>query len=402
MITPIYEYLLDLIENELNNNNKDSYLILFSIYFLLILKGNICMSLDEKKLSKKWEQEISDAKTLAIDNDKLTIAEKTLINTDFDNISSSSNDSYKYLNNIQNLNVVTVNRIFEIVDNYLYIRKYNNARIGIIDSIKKLYSSIFHNKKMFDLSDALKDGFKLEDKQIESVEKGLNNNLIITGGPGTGKTTSILFILLYLLANDLKYNIYLAAASGKASSRMKESIINGLDNIKDEFKKNNKNIIDKISGSIASDELVEEFTIHRLLGVSNNGFKYKKDNQFQKNSIFIIDEASMIDINLFNSLLESIPTGARVFILGDKDQLPSVEVGAVFGDLVGSDKLKDKVIKLDVSRRFTKDTYIYKLADEVNTGNKLHLNDKELTYNDFNNSKEFKLEIFDKKFKIYY
>jgi len=197
-------------------------------------------------------------------------------------------------------------------------------------------------------------------------------------------------------------NVYLAAASGKAASRMKESIINGLDNIKETS--DSKPIIEKIKGDTKKndEEDIEEFTIHRLLGndFETGGFKYNKHNKFPNNSIFVIDEASMIDICLFNSLLEAIPDTARIFILGDKDQLPSVEVGAVFADLIEWDLLKNnkQVIKLDVSIRFTSNTSIYKLAQEVNEGKALNYKDKDsdkvepLTVNHFNNADNFKLE----------
>ena len=375
MITPIWKYELDLIKDELNvsDNEKDYYLILFSIYFSLINSGNVCMSLEENVLNKKWDNQINGAMTLATDETRYSADDISKATKDFSKIKNISKDAYKYLDKILMLGKNIIGNIFEKENDYLYLRKYNSARKKIKSAIEDLYlkSKSSNSLPYRNVEELCRDGFSLTDKQKEVVEKGFNNNLIVTGGPGTGKTTSILFLLIYLLSDSSKkYNIYLAAASGKASSRMKESILKGINDINDEFKEKHNTIIQKINGTLKDEtgQDIEEFTIHRLLGIDHNtnGFKHNKDNQFPDDSIFIIDEASMIDICLFNNLLEAIPYKSRVFILGDKDQLPSVEVGAVFGDLVSSDKLEKFVVKLDESRRFDKNSDIYKLADEVN------------------------------------
>jgi exodeoxyribonuclease V alpha subunit len=142
---------------------------------------------------------------------------------------------------------------------------------------------------------------------------------------------------------------------------MKESIINGLGMLTDEYKSSHKLIIDEINN-------LQEYTIHRLLGFDSEtkGFLYNKGHQFEHNSLFVIDEASMIDVCLFDSLLSAIRTEARVFMMGDKNQLPSVESGAVFGDLLKKESLQDNIIELDESIRFSKDTKIYELATAIN------------------------------------
>lgn len=124
---------------------------------------------------------------------------------------------------------------------------------------------------------------------------------------------------------------------------MKDSIKGGLDHLSDEFKNKYKTIVDRITN-------LNRYTIHSALGIDNksNAFKDNSSNQFEQNSIFIIDETSMIDACLFASLLSSIPDNSRVFIMGDKNQLPSVEAGAVFGDLIHKKSLigKGNVIEL--------------------------------------------------------
>lgn len=175
---------------------------------------------------------------------------------------------------------------------------------------------------------------------------------------------------------------------------MKESIIKGVNNsLSEEFKLNNKELINKI-------ESLEESTIHRLLGMNSNnkGFIYNKNNKFDSNNVFIIDEASMIDINLFNSLIESISKKSRIFIMGDENQLPSVDVGSVFESLLHKESLKNSIIKLDESKRFKVGSKIYDLAFNINNGLDLKLNKE-----DFKDPKTFEI-IPNKKneYPIYY
>lgn len=205
--------------------------------------------------------------------------------------------------------------------------------------------------------------FTIKKRQAEAIIRGQRENLVITGGPGTGKTTVVLYILWNLLASHsemLDWNIYLAAPSGKAADRMRESLIDGLARIRDEQKTDNERIFRKLNE-------LESSTIHRLLRFSKSkgGFMYNHEEQFPKNSIFVIDEASMIDIEMFAALLEAIPEGARIFILGDPFQLPSVDSGAVLGEILKVQSGKDFSVKLNESNRFDDRSNIGKLAAEI-------------------------------------
>ena len=392
MITKIWKYILELIEEEIKDNtNLDYYLIIFSIYFSLVNDGNICISLDEETLKEKWLNKCNDNKILL--NDSEDFNEEEFDN--YKNIAFSCIDEYLSLINVEELpQIIGENKIFQVDDGYLYLKKYNVARRGIIKNIDKLFKVKRNIENVISYEEFVNtDKITPSNGQIKAFNEGLNKNLIITGGPGTGKTTSILFLLINLLKNyqdDLR--VYLVAPSGKASSRMKESIINGLANIKEDYKNNNTKVIEKINK-------LQESTIHRLLEVDyeTNGFLYNKYHQFTENSLFVIDEASMIDVCLFNSLLEAIPENAFVYIMGDKNQLPSVECGAVFGDLLSKESLKENIIELDESIRFSKDTKIYELARIINNNEELLI--KEEDWQDF---ETFEIKPDDKSKPVYF
>lgn len=141
---------------------------------------------------------------------------------------------------------------------------------------------------------------------------------IVSGGPGTGKTTTVVGVLACLLDENPALRIALAAPTGKAAQRMQEALVE--------------------RASILPPELGARlprtsFTLQRLLGTQANGrFRHHRDNPLPFD-VIVIDEASMIDVALAAHLLEALAPGARLVMLGDKDQLAAVEAGAVFAEL---------------------------------------------------------------------
>jgi exodeoxyribonuclease V alpha subunit len=144
---------------------------------------------------------------------------------------------------------------------------------------------------------------------------------VISGGPGTGKTTTVVKVLALLLEQDSAMHIRLIAPTGKAAARLAGSIRASKDRIDSD---------DQIRAAIPE----QAATIHRLLGFGPRGFRHHRGNPLVLDCL-VVDEASMIDLSLMARLLDALPDQARIILLGDRDQLASVEAGSVLGDITG-------------------------------------------------------------------
>jgi exodeoxyribonuclease V alpha subunit len=170
----------------------------------------------------------------------------------------------------------------------------------------------------------------LEVEQQETVKVVVRYPVtVISGGPGTGKTTMIIAILRVLRRLGVTCGeIALAAPTGKAATRIHDAIRTGL-----------AGIADKAELDRDLENLAEPRTLHRLLGYSNRlgRFLYHENNRLAER-VIIVDEASMIDLALMERLMRSLRDDSRFILLGDARQLPSIEAGAVLRDLVGDDE----------------------------------------------------------------
>ena len=205
---------------------------------------------------------------------------------------------------------------------------------------------------------------------------------IISGGPGTGKTTTVVNLLACLLEQNPDCRIALAAPTGKAAARMQEAI---------------RLRAAHLPPAIQSLLPTESFTIHRLLGVTPNEgqFRHHAGNLLAIDAL-VVDEASMLDLALAARLFDAVPPNARIILLGDKDQLAAVEAGAVFSELsadptlspaciaklsaltsteqirlpaaLRTTPLHDCTIWFSENYRFAHDSGIGKLAGEINCG----------------------------------
>ena len=185
-------------------------------------------------------------------------------------------------------------------------------------------------------------GFALNGQQVAAVEMVARKRfVVVTGGPGTGKTTVVCAMLRALMARGLDLDeIALAAPTGRAAQRMGEALrgqcadAEGLDS---EMRVK----IESLGGS----------TIHSLLGGFPPNWKYTAENKLPL-KLVVLDESSMVDVHLMKALVAALPSDCRLVLLGDKDQLPSVETGALLGDIVGG-RAAPFVVRLTESKRFT-------------------------------------------------
>ncbi|MCG9129459.1 ATP-dependent RecD-like DNA helicase [Candidatus Poribacteria bacterium] len=223
----------------------------------------------------------------------------------------------------------------------IYLAPFFYAEMGITNQFQRLLSNGEKHTKKIDIDsilNKLQDEMDIEfaSQQRQAIHTAVTERtMILTGGPGTGKTTTTVGMIQ--MFESLGNTIALAAPTGRAAKRMSET-----------------------TGREAK-------TIHRLLEFSpqDNGFKRNRDNPLDAD-VVILDEMSMVDIVLMNRLMQAVPSDATLILIGDTDQLPSVGAGNVLNSLIQS--LKIPVVKLTEIFRQAQQSMIVTNAHLINTG----------------------------------
>ena len=187
------------------------------------------------------------------------------------------------------------------------------------------------------------------DMQRTACEVAAQNRItLITGGPGTGKTTTVVRLLALLVGTqDTPLRIHLAAPTGKAAARLSESISKALNDM---------------PADVQPHIPTQTQTLHRLLQIN----PHHKPVTTLATDVVVVDEASMIDLEMMTRLLQAVPPTARLILLGDKDQLASVEAGAVMSQLCTGSLLRAQTVTLTYSHRFAAQGGIGQWAQAVN------------------------------------
>ena len=245
---------------------------------------------------------------------------------------------------LDNIDGIDAYYLYEYYEAEYYISR---RLIALVNSEQKFTMNEAEAEKAIDEYEAESD-IHLATEQRSAVFTALVSGcMVLTGGPGTGKTTTINTIIKLL--EDLKLSIALAAPTGRAAKRMSQ-----------------------ITGCEAK-------TIHRLLGVQRasdgyNVFTHNEENPLSAD-VIILDEVSMIDITLMSAFLKAVKRGARVIFSGDADQLPSVGPGNIIHDMIESKTIP--VIQLNQIFRQAEESLIIVNAHRINHGELPELKDHE-------------------------
>lgn len=323
-----------------------------------VMADNIAMNMQMKNDSKF---RISAAISYILKNDaemsgSCALKKEDLLNKTFDLIKVDKNRINEQINEDLLKSKIQIIKIGE--DEFVYDRDIYKAEKSCAINLSRLQNE----KYIFDVK--INEDFDAFSKEQEIAIKEAFNNmlLVITGGPGTGKTTIIKAICNILNENNLKFN--LAAPTGRAAKRMQESTEN------------------------------VAFTIHRLIGIKPESPipEFNEENTLDCDYV-ILDEASMIDIKLMDKLLKALSSKTALILVGDHNQLPSVGAGNVLKDILDTDI---KSVRLKKIFRQAQESNIVVNAHRINDGLYPILNQKNKDFFFINsNSKKFQNDLLD-------
>ncbi len=336
-------------------NYKDTFTKLHLFWLIALTlnleNGDICVKIDENSIKNLFLNRIC---ANFYENDEF-------LKISFDDLKSKVNEFSKFI--IQRTNDELLGNNYQIVSNNfeeitplfvydlnpencrIYFRSYFSYENSAASFIKEKSHALTEqsSEDLAYLKKALNILFgdsndKVNWQKVAAASSALSDFSVICGGPGTGKTTTVLKLLMLLLAKDPNSpkQIMLCAPTGKAATRMVESIEDQL-RVDSSFMKT----FNKLCSEFHCDEdkllaMIPRTatTVHKVIGIIPHQERpnYNEDNPLPCN-ILIVDEVSMISLSLFSKLIKAVSKDTKVILLGDKDQLVSVEPGKVFSDL---------------------------------------------------------------------
>ncbi|WP_025821435.1 exodeoxyribonuclease V subunit alpha [Shewanella marina] len=309
LITPLdRHFALELAA--LEQENSEIFVIIAALLSHQLSSQHTCLPLAQIDFNNPFKQQVSQIK-MTLDAEQLTAQLQQ-----FNAIGSA--DEHKPL----------------ILDNgRLYLQRYFHFERSIADKLNRL-SQQKNSIDNTELSTMLAELYPQQQgtidwQKVATATAACQNLAVITGGPGTGKTTTVTKLLL-LLCQQQTPVIKLVAPTGKAAARLSESI-----------KASKQRLQQDLVGQVSSLDLnalklvpEEASTLHRLLGVIPNSHKFRHDSHNPlRLDLLVVDEASMVDLPMMYKLLDALPPHAKLILLGDQDQLASVEAGAVLADI---------------------------------------------------------------------
>jgi len=273
----------------------------------------------------------------------------------------------------------------------LWLSRYDAQEQQVVDELRRRTADLPDDLDLDDLSTGLDRLFPWPgdaDQRLAAAVCALSRVSVLAGGPGTGKTTTVSRVLALVTEQHPEWRVALAAPTGKAAARLEEAVRTSAATFTSE---EDRQHVEHLSG----------LTLHRLLGWrpgSRSRFRHDATNRLPV-EVVVVDEASMVPLTMMARLLEALREGTRLILVGDPDQLASVEAGAVLGDLVEratrgartplmaaaltrvapghvprtalptpAARVRDGIATLTVNHRFAADSAIGGLADAVRAG----------------------------------
>lgn len=327
-----------------NEYDQQVFNLLLLSLFAHMEEGDICINIsslqDVYDTIEQWDIQLEELNKREVDCQDL----KELLTLAKYYVPDSSATIYKILNKaiaVGSKDESNSPLVFDL--GRLYLRRYFNYELVVANYIRNITAINLDDEKFAKLRKLIGMLFVQHEvdgdinwQKVAASMASTSKFTVISGGPGTGKTTTVLRIILMLICLDInKANIHLCAPTGKAAARMSESILKQL---KDET---TKETMEKLSQefNINSEQIkdlipTEAVTVHSLIKtVPNHATPIYNSKNKLTCDVLVVDEVSMLDLALFAKLINAMPDECRLILLGDKDQLSSVEAGSVLSDL---------------------------------------------------------------------